>query len=199
MAGELSRILGGDLSLSVQRAALPEDLVAEMQAAGRVSNIADINVMASFNDTRRLIRLRGVDSAYPLLGTVATLPDRPLSELLAPHDGVAGAAADPDIFRVFNAGIGDRIELAGRMFELRAELVSEPDRLDLGFDFAPRLLVALDIVEGAGLMSEGSIYRSGLRVLFDDEDADLAALAAQWAPRLREQGVDITTRDDLGD
>ena len=199
VAGELSRILGGDLSLSVQRAALPEDLVAEMQAAGRVSNIADINVMASFNDTRRLIRLRGVDSAYPLLGTVATLPDRPLSELLAPHDGVAGAAADPDIFRVFNAGIGDRIELAGRMFELRAELVSEPDRLDLGFDFAPRLLVALDIVEGAGLMSEGSIYRSGLRVLFDDEDADLAALAAQWAPRLREQGVDITTRDDLGD
>jgi len=199
VAGELSRILGGDLSFSVQRAALPDELVEEMAAAGRVSKIADINVMASFNDVRRLIRLRGVDAAYPLLGAVLTVPEQPLADLLASRDGVAGAAADPDIFRVFNAQIGDRIELAGQVFELRAELVSEPDRLDLGFDFAPRLLVALDRVEGAGLMAEGSIYRSGLRAVLDDGEADLAALGAQLTPRLREQGINITTRDDLGD
>tara|TARA_R110002072_G_scaffold81857_6_gene187089 strand:- start:1322 stop:3853 length:2532 start_codon:yes stop_codon:yes gene_type:complete len=199
VAGELSRILGGDVSFSVQRAALPEDLVGEMAAAGRISKIADINVMASFNDVRRLIQLRGVDAAYPLLGAVVTVPERPLADLLAPRDGVAGAAADPDIFRVFNAQIGDRIELAGQVFELRAELVSEPDRLDLGFDFAPRLLVALDRVEGAGLMAEGSIYRSGLRVVLDDGEADLAAFGGQLTPRLRDQGINITTRDDLGD
>ncbi|WP_417495019.1 ABC transporter permease [Maricaulis sp.] len=199
VAGELSRILGGDLSFSVQRAGLPDDLVAEMGLAGQVSQIADINVMASVHDIRRLVRLRGVDPAYPLLGTVVTLPDRSLHDLLAPQDGIAGAAADPDIFRVFNARIGDRIELAGEVFELRAELVSEPDRLDLGFDFAPRLLVALDVVEGAGLMRDGSIYRSGLRVRLDNDNADLEALEAQWAPRLREHGIDITTRDDLGD
>ncbi|WP_339746200.1 FtsX-like permease family protein [uncultured Maricaulis sp.] len=199
VAGELSRILGGDLSFSVQRAPIPDDLTAEMAAQGQVSKIADINVMASLNDVRRLIRLRGVDAAYPLLGTVVTEPDLPLSQLLAVRDGVAGAAADPDIFRVFNARIGDRIELAGQVFELRAELVSEPDRLDLGFDFAPRLLVALDGVEGAGLMAEGSIYRSGLRVVLDDDAVDLAALDTELEAPLREQGINVTTRDELGD
>jgi putative ABC transport system permease protein len=199
VASELSRILGGDLSFSVQRASLPGDLIAEMEAVGRISNIADVNVMASLNDTRRLIRLRGVDAAYPLLGSVVTVPDLPLAELLAPRDGLPGAAADPDIFRVFNAQIGDRLELAGREFELRAELESEPDRLDLGFDFAPRLLVSLAAVEGAELMSEGSIYRSGLRVVLDDGEADLAALDTGLEARFREQGINVATRDELGD
>ena len=199
VASELSRILGGDLSFSVQRAPLPEELVAQMDSAGQISKIADLNVMASLNDTRRLIRLRGVDAAYPLLGTVETAPAMPLADLLAVRGGIPGAAADPDIFRDFHAQIGDRIELAGQVYELRAELVSEPDRLDLGFDFAPRLLVALDGVEGAGLMGEGSIYRSGMRVLLDDGDADLAALNDELAPGLREQGINITTRDQLGD
>ncbi|WP_417497179.1 ABC transporter permease [Maricaulis sp.] len=199
VAGELSRILGGDLAFSAQRAHIPDALMSGMAAAGEVSRIADINVMASLNDERRLVRLRGVDAAYPLFGTVQTVPDLSLERLFDVRDGIAGAAADPDIFRVFNARIGDRIELAGEVFELRAELASEPDRLNLGFDFAPRLLVGLETVEAAGLLREGSIYSTGLRVRLDDAGADLEALAAGLEPELREQGINLTTRDQLGD
>lgn len=198
VSGELSRILGGDLSVSLQRAPVPPALIAELEALGQTSQIADINVMARIGETRRLIRLRAVDSAYPLIGAAETVPAVPLATLLETRDGIAGAAADADIFRAFEARIGDRIELAGQQYELRAELTSEPDRLDLGFDFAPRLLVGLDSLAGADLLSEGSIYRSGLRVRLDDGTADLAALKAELTERYGESGIDLTTRDDLG-
>jgi putative ABC transport system permease protein len=199
VAGELSRILGGDLSFSVQRASIPDDLVEELEGLGSVSKIADVNAMAASADARRLVRLRGVDNAYPLIGSPELEPALDLAVALEVRDGVAGAVADSDVFSVFDLEIGDHLMISGQAFELRAVLCSEPDRLDLGFDFAPRVLARLDAVTSAGLLDEGAIFRSGLRALLDDREADLFALDAEFEARLEDAGIRVTTRDELGD
>lgn len=199
IGGELSRILGGDLAFSVQRAPLPEDLVEEIDALGEISHLADANAMASAGSARRLVRLRGVDDAYPLLGAPEFTPTQNLEDVLAVRNGLPGLAVDPDILRVFDVEIGDRIEIGGQEFEIRARLDSEPDRLDLGFDFAPRALTSLDALRQAGLLAEGSIYSSRLRVLLDDPDTDLSVLDEALEERWEEDGIRISTRDELGD
>jgi putative ABC transport system permease protein len=199
VAGELSRILGGDLSFSVQRAAIPEELREELEGLGSVSIIADVNVMAASSEVRRLVRVRGVDDAYPLIGAPELDPPISLEAALATRNGVPGAVADADVFSVFDLQVGDHLMIAGQAFELRAVLRSEPDRLDLGFDFAPRVLTRLDTVSAAGLLDEGAIFRSGLRALLDDREADLSAMDEEYESRLEAAGIRITTRDELGD
>lgn len=199
IGGELSRILGGDLAFSVQRAALPDALVAEAEDLGRVSHLADVNVMAAGETVRRLVRLRGVDNAYPLLGAPEFTPAQTVADVLAVRDGIPGLAADPDIFREFGLEVGDRLTIGGQEFEVRARLDSEPDRLDLGFDFAPRALTSLEALHGADLLTEGAIFSSRMRLLLDDPDSDLSELDMAFEEAWEEGGIRISTRDELGD
>lgn len=199
IGGELSRILGGDLSFSIQRAALPEALVDEIDALGTVSHLADVNVMAASPKTRRLVRLRGVDGAYPLIGAPELDPVLALPSVFEVREGRAGVAVDPDVLRVFSLEIGDPIDIGGQIFEIRARLDSEPDRLDLGFDFAPRILASFEAVRAAGLLEDGAIFSSRARLLLDAPDTDLSVLDEVLEKRWGEEGINIATRDELGD
>jgi putative ABC transport system permease protein len=199
VAGELSRILGGDLSFSVQRALIPEEIIEELEDLGSVSQVADVNVMATSPDARRLVRVRGVDNAYPLIGLPELEPALDLVDALGIRNGIPGAVADADVFSVFGLQVGDQLMISGQAFELRAVVRSEPDRLDLGFDFAPRVLTRLDAVTSAGLLDEGAIFRSGVRALLNDREANLSMMDEDYATRLEDTGIRITTRDELGD
>ena len=51
------------------------------------------------------------------------------------------------------------VRLGDAEFQLRAELVSEPDAVSDGFGFAPRLMVSVDGLQAAGLLQVGSLVR----------------------------------------
>jgi putative ABC transport system permease protein len=199
VSGELSRILGGDISFSANRAEIPDELTAELETLGTISHIADVNVMAAAGDTRRLVRVRGVDTAYPLLGEAVTQPVIDLTAAFEVRDNLPGAIAGQDIFNLFDLQVGDELRIGDQVFQLRGVLESEPDRLDLGFDFAPRVLTSLDAVQNAQFLIEGSIFSRGVRVVFDDLETDLSLASDDYQARYEEAGVRITTRDDLGD
>ena len=199
VGGELSRILGGDLSLDIARDRADADLRDRLEMMGAVSEVVDVNVMASANDERRLVRVRGADNAYPLLGDPTLDPPISLDEALAQRDGLPGMVADAEILRLFDLQPGDVLEIGGRPFQLRAELESEPDRLDIGFNFAPRLITSLEAVEAAGFIGEGSLFRARYRLLLDDELADRNTLDESLEAELEPEGWNVTTRDEIGD
>src|SRR5207244_7086771 len=86
-----------------------------------------------------LVELKAVDAAYPLYGAVTLDPPQPLAALLAQRDGVFGAAADPALLARLDLAPGARITLGQATIEMRATLVSEPDKLAGGIGFGPRL------------------------------------------------------------
>src|SRR6202035_4320528 len=85
--------------------------------------------------------MTAVDETYPLAGEAVLDPALPLADALAGRDGAYGIVADAALLGRLGLAIGNRLTIGGVRFELRAVLVSEPDRLASGIRFgAPALI-----------------------------------------------------------
>src|SRR5262249_47743185 len=68
---------------------------------------------------------------------------------------------------------GARIRIGEGLFDIRATLTSEPDKLAGGIGFGPRLLISQDGLRATGLLQPGSLVRWTYRIrLPDDQSGD---------------------------
>ena len=154
LATEARALLGGDVAVSSDRVFTKAERRA-FAAHGRVSYAASARAMAEAPaGERRLVEIRGVDGAYPLVGQVE-LKDaagRPmaLDEALTAGEGL-GAAVEAALLERMGLRLGDAFTVADKPFVARAVLVSEPDRLTRGFALGPRVLVRMKAFDAAGL------------------------------------------------
>ncbi|HYY85007.1 MAG TPA: ABC transporter permease, partial [Beijerinckiaceae bacterium] len=142
LSREGRKILGGDMAFSlIHREASPAER-AFLSARGRVSSVATMRAMAVAGDKgSALIELKAVDAAYPTAGALETDPAMTPADLLAPKDGAFGAGVDPGLLARLDLNLGDRISVGAATIELRARLLSEPDKIANGVGFGPRLIV----------------------------------------------------------
>nr|WP_236841718.1 FtsX-like permease family protein [Bosea sp. PAMC 26642] len=198
LAREGSRILGGDAAFSlIHREASPAEL-AFLGGRGAVSTIATMRGMANAGEKgAALVEIKAVDASYPSIGTVTTDQPAPLSELLAQRDGVFGAVADPVLFGRLGLQVGDTISVGAAKVQLRANLVSEPDKIAAGVGFGPRLLMPQEALRATGLLQPGSLVRWTYRVILPataSNDAALDALIASAGTQQRDAGWEIRSR-----
>ncbi len=192
------KILGGDMAFSlIHREAEPAER-AFLEARGAVSSIATMRAMAVAGDNgSALVEAKAVDRAYPAVGEVVADPARPLYELLAERDGVFGALADPVLLTRLDLKVGDRITLGQATLELRARLVSEPDKIGTGVGLGPRLLMSQEALRATGLLQPGSLVRWTYRLNLPASvasDADLERIEAEAKQALPEAGWGIRSR-----
>src|SRR4249920_2163285 len=164
-AREGRSILGGDLAflLSLREASTAEQEFLATQ--GRLSRAATMRAMARAQDgDTALVEVKAVDASYPLYGTVLLDPDEPLRNVLAPEDGVFGAAADPALLARLGLAPGGRISIGAINIDIRAVLRSEPDKLAGGIGFGPRLLISEVALRATGLLRPGSVVRWNYRL-----------------------------------
>jgi putative ABC transport system permease protein len=179
-------ILGGDVSFTLaQREAFPaeRDFLARQ---GELSVTASLRALArSENGGAALVEMKAVDRLYPLYGAVVTEPAGPLADLFARKGDAFGAVADPALFARLGLSPGARVNVGAAVIELRAKLVSEPDKLASGVGFGPRLLVSDEALAATGLLQPGSLVRFLYRLRLSDpraiERADAIADAAERA------------------
>lgn len=198
IAAQGRTILGGDLSLSlIQRDATPAEL-SELARRGRVSTLATLRAMAVAGDAgAALVEAKAVDAAYPADGAVRTDPTAPLADLLAERDGVFGAVADPALFDRLGLAPGARITVGSAPFELRARLLSEPDKIAAGIGFGPRLILSDAGLRATGLIQPGSLVRWTYRLVLPlgrDDDAAVARTAEELRRALPDAGFELRTR-----
>jgi putative ABC transport system permease protein len=158
-------IAGGDLELTVsQRRATVAELAAFAQA-GRVSEVISTRAMATSAAGRTpvLVDLRGVDSAWPLLGTFRLAPGalavRPRGREIA----VAPALADR-----LGLHAGDRLRIGMAQLRVIGEIANEPDRLGAGFALGLPALVDLAGLDATAIVQPGSLYESHYRIRLPD-------------------------------
>lgn len=198
LAREGRRILGGDAAFSlIHREATPEEL-AFLTARGTVSSIATMRGMANAGDKgAALVEIKAVDSSYPGIGAVETDPQAPLPGLLEQRDGVFGAAADPVLFGRLDLRPGDIVTVGSAKIQLRANLMSEPDKIAAGVGFGPRLLISQEALRATGLIQPGSLIRWTYRLQLPptaSSDADLERLVADVGTQQRDAGWEIRSR-----
>ncbi len=188
LAREGAALLGGDAEIELTyRFATPEERAWMESVSEAVSEVVDFRSMAVLGEARALTQVKGVDGAYPLLGSVELAPEMPLSQALDGTGGVSGAVMDRVLADRLGLAPGDRFRLGTGEFVLSALLEREPDR-STGITLGPRTIVRRTALEGSGLLSDGSLYETQYRLLLS-KGTDLAALEAEAGQALDGSGM----------
>lgn len=193
LASEGAALLGGDAELRLTYRFATDDERDWMEAnAAAVSEVVDFRSMAVAGDERSVSQVKGVDSAYPLVGTLQLDPPIPLEQALAGSGGVPGGVMDRILVDRLGLEIGDSFRLGVQEFTLSAVLLREPDGIGTSFGFGPRTLVRTDALEHAELLGPGTLFETNYRLLLPD-GTTLDGLRAQ---ALREfDGAGVRWRD----
>ena len=192
LAREGAVILGGDAEMTFAlRTASDEERAWMAENAIAVSETLDFRSMAVARQggeaVRGLTQVRAVDGLYPLYGAVALSPDLTMTDALAWRD-LPGAVMHPALMAQMGLTIGQTFTLGTQTFELRAALESEPDMAGGNFGPGPRSIVALEALEGSGLLAPGTLFDSQYRLQMPP-DADLGALRAEARDLFGDNGL----------
>jgi putative ABC transport system permease protein len=191
-------ILGGDLAFSLIQREASDAEHAFLTSQGTVSVAALTRAMARTGDGRsNLVEVKAIDPNYPLFGSVTTAPAMALPAVLAQHDGAFGAAVDPALLTRLDLKTGDRITIGSTTIELRAALVSEPDKLTGGIGLGPGLLISDAALQASGLIQPGSLVRWLYRLRLPENntsDGAVTAVEKQAQATFPDAGWEVRTR-----
>lgn len=181
------QLLGGDLEVRLTQRELGKKERDWLAANGKVSMIAELRAMAiaQGRDARALVELKAVDFAYPLYGNADVSPREPLNELFANREGVFGAAADERLLAKLGMPNGGVVKIGNALFQLRARIRAEPDRVAGGFTLGPRVLISEFALRATGLVQPGSLIGFNYRVALPPGTATREGVR-QWMERLNE-------------
>jgi putative ABC transport system permease protein len=191
-------LLGGDVTLSRphRRAEAAERTWMESQA--RVSETATLRAMARRTDAseQTMVELKGVDKAYPLVGSLTLGGGTSIDAALRNGPGVA---VDPILLERLGLKIGDRMQLGNATVEIRATVAAEPDKLADRLTFGPRVFVSLDTLPETGLAGPGSLVRWRYALALNDntrEDGALLKFRDEVKAQLPDGGFTVADRRD---
>jgi putative ABC transport system permease protein len=189
------RLLGGDVDLRLHnRSATDVQTDWVREHADAISSVVKMRAMArpvGVLGKRSLVELKAVDGAYPLIGSFVSDPNQPLSNLLSKTNGAWGAVVDANLLSRLDIRLGARIKVGEAVYQIRATVAREPDRVANLFSFGPRLLVSQASMPATELVQPGSQTHSHLRALLqpgvslDVWKADLMAAFPQAGWRVR--------------
>jgi putative ABC transport system permease protein len=198
-------ILGGDVSFDlIQRQANPAER-AYLAGAGRLSEVAVLRAIARRDGGETaLVEVKAVDTAYPSAGAAVLDPAMPVAEALADRGGVYGIAADSALLARLDMKVGDRLSIGDQTFQLRAVLVSEPDKLAAGIGFGPRVLMSEPALDATGLLQPGALVRWLCRVTLPGaapglpaSDAAMTRFVDAAKAAFPEAGWEVRTRKNV--
>lgn len=191
-------LLGGDIRFRLIHREANEAERAFLDDLGEVAASASMRSMVRLADgsDQTLVEVKAVDGLYPLYGEPVTAPAEPLERLLGERDGVHGAIVPQLLFDRLDIEAGEIVRLGDAEFELRAELISEPDAVSDGFGFAPRMMVSLEGLQAAGLLQEGSLVENVYKIALPEgtSDAEIEAIGERANAAFPEAGWTIRGR-----
>jgi putative ABC transport system permease protein len=198
LSREGRRILGGDAAFTlIHREATPDER-STLAGFGAVSQIATLRGMANAGDKgAALVEIKAVDGLYPAIGTLATEPSLPATDLLRKQGDSYGGIVDPVLLARLDLKVGDEIMIGAAQVVLRAALASEPDKIATGVGFGPRLILSQEALRATGLLQPGSLVRWSYRLILPpatNDDRRLAQVLADTAKALPEAGWEVRSR-----
>jgi putative ABC transport system permease protein len=166
-------LLGGDIEIRQLYRPLPLDVTSYMMfSGGTMSRTADMRVMAegkdqNNSDKRMLVELKGVDSQYPLYGTLELIRGKYTDTFFSDWRGkIHGAAVDQGLLDALDIKLGEMFVIGETTFRATAIIAHEPDRSISSFSLGPRVMTNMAAFKSTGLVTETSMvnYRYRLQL-----------------------------------
>ena len=189
-------LLGGDFELSSLHVPPDSTLLAEVAAQAKTSQIVQMRAMLGTGQTdegspaRKLVELKAVDAAYPLVGDVSLAPQQDLAAALTAF----GAVVDPALLRTTGLRVGDTARLGEITVTITATLEAEPDQAISFVSFGPRLMVSTDTLAASGLQKQGAFITYRHRAVAPDA-ATVALLTDKLAAAVEGSHVRLRKTD----
>jgi putative ABC transport system permease protein len=183
-------LLGGDVEVGMTQREASAAEKAELRRLGTVSETVRMRAMAQRTDGAAdgpaavLTELKGVDSAYPLYGTL-TLQGGNYAPLPADRILIGNALAERLLVKA-----GDRLRYGTADFTIAGVIADEPDRVSEGFTLGPVAIVSMDGMRRTGLIQPGSLFESKYRVRLP-AGADARTVRDDLEKRHRSDGWDL--------
>ena len=185
-------LLGGDVEIAMTQREAGEGDKAAFRRLGRLSETIRLRAMARGerpDSAAVLTELKGVDSAYPLYGTLALQGGTYRAPLAPDHILIGPALADR-----LSVKPGDRLVYGTATFTIADIITDEPDRLGEGFTLGPVAIVSLDGLRRTGLIQPGSLYDSKYRLRLAP-GVDAQAVREDLEKRYASAGWEYKDRD----
>lgn len=195
LASQARSILGGDLSATIDGRRFTPEEQAALARFGRSTDTVRVRAMAQTPAGRRLVEVRGVDAAYPLVGDVGLAGQPDIAHALQATPLGPGAAVEPALLERLGLKLGDRFMIGDAAFVARAILTKQPDRLGRGFALGPSVIVSRAALERSGLIAADSLFGETVRVAFPDA-RDPAPAIASLQKAFSRAGVDVRGRNE---
>jgi len=191
------QLLGGDAAITISQREASAEQRAWMDARGQVSAAAQIDLMASADQEVMQVDVRGIDNAFPLVGSFTFDRVIALPQVLAMAGEAWGIAASASLAKDLGIGVGDSFVLGGIPVQLRAILLREPDRIGEPGMFEPRAIISIDALRDSGQMQPGALFRTAYRLVLKPEAA--ATFEADFNARWESDGLRYRGPDDAID
>jgi len=186
---QATSLLGADMRITSTRA-LPPTYREMAEGRGlRAVESRTFPSMVAYREQVLLAEIQAVETGYPLRGQIEIDDGAGLltgrggereAQSLIPSRGTVWA--DERLMRRLDLRVGEEVGLGTQRFVVAARIVKDIDQT-LGFaSFAPRVLMNEADLAATGLLQEGS--RIAYRLMVAGEAEQVAALRAQWLPRL---------------
>jgi putative ABC transport system permease protein len=138
------------------------------------------------NQTVDFVELKGIEPAFPLVGTFTLADGRPFSYSLLENNGAVVARV---LLEQLNVKIGDKIKIGEGEFEIRAIFDEEPGGSS-GFRLGPRVFIEKKAFDDAGITRNSSRVRR--RILYRTSD-DPTELVRQLRENLKGTTVTVAS------
>ena len=194
LSQKATEILGGDGSLRFTYRFANKIELAFIKANSLVyTETTDFRSMATLMKDQvsidsALIQIKGVDEKYPLYGAVKLHPEQPLYNALAEINGIYGIVAAKSLMNRLDLKIGEKVRIGNNLFEIRAELLFEPDAGSDTFSFAPRVIALNTALLRSNLLTSGTMFDSIYRFI-KNPNSDINFIKEQTNTLFKESGI----------
>lgn len=204
-AGEARSLIAADAVISSNRefpdalrGRIDERLAAAGAQSTRSVELATMVRGEAEGSRTRMVELKAVEAGFPYYGRMTLAGGQPYDFRLLEN---GGAIVRPELEAQLGLGVGDRIVIGGRSFEIRALLDAEPGRRLGAFSLGPRVFVSMADLQQTGLVSFGS--RATHQQLVRVPDAALDPLVTELRADFTDSFVRIRSykaqEDDIGE
>ena len=138
-----------------------------------------------------MVELKGVERGFPLYGEFLLEDGRPFEYALVER---GGAVVAPLLLERLSLRVGDRVRVGEKEFEIRGVTRQEPGSAGGGFRLGPRVFVAREDLESAGLTGFGS--RARRKMLFRAAEGRVDELVRRLRGELGNNLVNVRSYRD---
>lgn len=165
VGGDARALLTADFEISSTNDFSPAEIQKIEDVVGK-SNIIEARTEAittsqmarpvdSANETISFVELKGIESAFPLVGNFTVSGGKPFDFKLLENNG---AVVSPLLLDDLKLKVGDKIKIADGVFEIRATFEEEPGGTR-GFRLGPRVFIEKKVFDAVGITTGGSRIR----------------------------------------